>query len=200
MFNEKEAVQSVSLAMLNLAIDDLKLEELYNDLCNLKDFDKKDYALKNFLKNPWISKNYKIESILKLNKCFNYDKTSNLIALLVQRNSTYLLDKIILETIKLLKEKLGFVTLKIYAAFELNKEQISQIENSVLNSPNLLPSNFKKIDTNFIVDKLLIGGIKIQINSKVIDNSFLEKIRKTKYSNSKINLNHINLNVIKGEK
>lgn len=190
MVTAKRAIESMSLAMLSLAQEDDRCQELYDDLQNINSFDGVDKTLINFLKNPWILKSKKIEEILSLKKCFNYDKTTNLIAMVVKTNIVYLFSKIINTTLKLLEEVLGIVTLKIYGAFSLNNQQINQIKNAIINSKNLLPKNFKSLKTEFILDSNLIGGIKVSINSMVIDNSMIVKLNSTRSINSKLNFSN----------
>lgn len=189
MVNEKQAVQSLSSAIISLANDDNKLNELYSDLLNIREFNKNDSTFNKFLSDPWIIKSDKIDDILKIDGCFEYKKTKNFLALIIQSNTVYLIDKVISSTIKLLQEELGIVTLKIFAAFPLNNEQIDQIKNAIILNKKLLPNNFKKLITEFIVDKNLIGGIKISINSKVIDNSLIGKIQQTKKVNKELTFN-----------
>ena len=116
-------------------------------------------------------------------KLFSYDKTVNLLAIMIQANVSYMLNKTINFLIKLLEEQLGIVELKIYSTFTLDDLQTKQIEEAIRNNKDLLPTNFKEFKTIKELDESLIGGIKVIINSKVIDNSLIQKLRSTKEAN-----------------
>ena len=60
---------------------------------------------------------------------------------------------------------------------------IEQIEEAIRNNKDLLPTNFKEFKIIKELDESLIGGIKVIINSKVIDNSLIQKLRSTKEAN-----------------
>lgn len=120
---------------------------------------------------------------MQLKNVFNYDKTVNLLAIMIKANVSYMLNKILSFLLKLLEERLGIVELKIYSTFELSDLQIEQIEDAIKNNKDLLPNNFKEFKTTKEIDASLIGGIKVIINSKVIDNSLIQKLRSAKEAN-----------------
>ena len=183
MINQKKISQALATAMLSLAFEDQAYEALYTDLNLIKKFNINDETLVNFLKNPWIDKPEKINDIMQLKELFNYDKTVNLLAIMVQANVSYMLNKTISFLIRLLEEQLGIVELKIYSTFNLDDLQTKQIEEAIRNNKDLLPTNFKEFKTIKEVDESLIGGIKVIINSKVIDNSLIQKLRSAKEAN-----------------
>ena len=96
---------------------------------------------------------------------------------MVQGNVAYFFDKSLNFLLKALEEELGIVSLKIYSAFPLTPSQVTKITSAIKNNPQLLPSNFKELRSQCVVDPNLIGGIKVEINSKVIDNTIFEKLR-----------------------
>ncbi|MBO6042018.1 F0F1 ATP synthase subunit delta [bacterium] len=120
---------------------------------------------------------------MQLKNVFNYDKTVNLLAIMIKANISYMLNKTFSFLLKLLEERLGIVELKIYSTFVLTDLQTKQIEDAIKNNKDLLPNNFKEFKTTKEIDVSLIGGIKVIINSKVIDNSLIQKLRSTKEAN-----------------
>ncbi|MBO6021474.1 F0F1 ATP synthase subunit delta [bacterium] len=120
---------------------------------------------------------------MQLKNVFNYDKTVNLLAIMIKANISYMLNKTFSFLLKLLEERLGIVELKIYSTFVLSDLQTKQIEDAIKNNKDLLPNNFKEFKTTKEIDVSLIGGIKVIINSKVIDNSLIQKLRSTKEAN-----------------
>ena len=183
MINEKKVSQALAVAMSSMAFEDQADEALYEDLCLIKSFNNTNNDLINFLKNPWINKAQKIDDVMELKNVFNYDKTVNLLAIMIKANISYMLNKTFSFLLKLLEERLGIVELKIYSTFLLTDLQTKQIEDAIKNNKDLLPNNFKEFKTTKEIDPSLIGGIKVIINSKVIDNSLIQKLRSAKEAN-----------------
>ena len=177
MVNEKKVSEALASAMISLAHDDHQVPLLYQDVSWIKQFNDNDHCLIDFLVNPWIEKSQKIKDIMQLKSCFNYDKTVNWLAIMVQGNVAYFFDKSLNFLLRALEEELGIVSLKIYSAFPLTQAQVTKITTAIKNNPQLLPSNFKELRSQCVVDSNLIGGIKVEINSKVIDNTIFEKLR-----------------------
>ncbi len=183
MMNEKKVSQAVASAITSLAVEENKINELYQDLINLQIFNKENQILIDYLKNPWILKADKIKNVMSLSGSFQFDKTVNLLAILIKGNIVHLFSKVTKNTLINLEELLGIINLKIYSAFILNDEQINQIANAIKNTKSILPSNFTKLNTQLVVDESIIGGIKVEINSKVIDNTLIEKIKQAQQAN-----------------
>lgn len=183
MINEKKVSQALAVAMSSLAFEDHADEALYEDLCLIKSFNNTNNDLINFLKSPWINKAQKIDDVMQLKNVFNYDKTVNLLAIMIKANISYMLNKTFSFLLKLLEERLGIVELKVHSTFELSDLQTKQIEDAIKNNKDLLPNNFKEFKTTKEIDPSLIGGIKVIINSKVIDNSLIQKLRSAKEAN-----------------
>ena len=102
---------------------------------------------------------------------------------MIKANISYMLNKTFSFLLKLLEERLGIVELKVHSTFELSDLQTKQIEDAIKNNKDLLPNNFKEFKTTKEIDPSLIGGIKVIINSKVIDNSLIQKLRSAKEAN-----------------
>lgn len=183
MINEKKVSQALAVAMSSMAFEDQADEALYEDLCLIKAFNNTNNDLINFLKNPWINKAQKIDDVMQLKNVFHYDKTVNLLAIMIKANISYMLNKTFSFLLKLLEERLGIVELKVHSTFELSDLQTKQIEDAIKNNKDLLPNNFKEFKTTKEIDPSLIGGIKVIINSKVIDNSLIQKLRSAKEAN-----------------
>ena len=183
MINEKKVSQALAVAMSSMAFEDHADEALYEDLCLIKTYNNTNNDLINFLKNPWINKAQKIDDVMQLKNVFNYDKTVNLLAIMIKANISYMLNKTFSFLLKLLEERLGIVELKVHSTFELSDLQTKQIEDAIKNNKDLLPNNFKEFKITKEIDASLIGGIKVIINSKVIDNSLIQKLRSAKEAN-----------------
>ena len=63
------------------------------------------------------------------------------------------------------------MTAKIVSSVELTKKQIEKIEK-------ILSENFsQKIDVNLEIDDKILGGLIVQIGSKMIDSSLLTRLK-----------------------
>jgi len=65
----------------------------------------------------------------------------------------------------------GQMTANIFSSVELTKKQIEKIEK-------ILSENFsQKIDVNLEIDDKILGGLIVQIGSKMIDSSLLTRLK-----------------------
>jgi len=65
----------------------------------------------------------------------------------------------------------GQMTAKIVSSVELTKKQIERIEK-------ILSENFsQKIDVDLEIDDKILGGLIVQIGSKMIDSSLLTRLK-----------------------
>ena len=63
------------------------------------------------------------------------------------------------------------MTANIFSSVELTKKQIEKIEK-------ILSENFsQKIDVNLEIDDKILGGLIVQIGSKMIDSSLLTRLK-----------------------
>ena len=89
----------------------------------------------------------------------------NFLFVLTDKRRTSEIKKIRRQYIRLYDEERGKAVGEIYSADPLSKEQLERFEEEM---SNLLRKNIKLEN---IVDKKLIGGIKIQVDGKMIDKS-----------------------------
>nr|YP_005090054.1 ATP synthase CF1 delta chain [Fucus vesiculosus]CAX12434.1 ATP synthase CF1 delta chain [Fucus vesiculosus] len=143
------------------------------DMENLLTLLKLTPVLEKYLSNPLIPDNDK-KNVLE--KCFT-KKTSNttkkFLMLLVDKKRIGFLQTII-QTF--LNKAYDFVCLKfveVYSAYPLNKEQKEQLVErlKILLGPEFTTSKvyYSKINVTFRVDKEILGGFIIKVDSKIID-------------------------------
>ena len=96
----------------------------------------------------------------------------NFLLLLIEKRRIFFLSKILSSFLNLLNKEKGELQATFISAQDLKDEEIKKVSDELSKSIN------KKIKFKFKVDKDLIGGIKIQLGSLMIDTSIRSKLRK----------------------
>lgn len=99
----------------------------------------------------------------------------NFLMLLVKKRRIKYIKDICKEFQSLCNEHFGITVGKVYSAFELSKEQITKIEEAMSQKIG------KKTQLHMVIDESLIGGIRVEVNNHVYDDSLsykLESLRK----------------------
>ena len=89
----------------------------------------------------------------------------NFVRVLAENDRLELLPQIREQFEALKNQREGVVEAEVHSAFELNEGQVSELQQ------RLEKKTGRKVRTKIVVDKALIGGVKIVIGDKVIDGS-----------------------------
>ena len=163
-------------AIFELASSNNK-EELVNDNFNL--FiklinDNPDYF--KILTYPRITIKEKKDSLKNTLLDFE-DIFLNFLYVVLDNNKMNIIRDIAFEYEKLILIDNGAVSVDVFSANKLNKQELKSVENALIKTLNK-----KRIFINNIVDESLIGGIKAVYNGKAIDislNSRLDSLKKS---------------------
>ena len=129
--------------------------------------------LKNFLKNPTQSRGQQIKAINLLSDKLNFSKIlNNFFLLLIEKRRIFFSKKICETFIKLCSQKRGEVKASLISSKELSQSEIDKI------SKDLSESMGHKLKFDYKVDEDLIGGLKLQLGSFMIDTSIKNKLKK----------------------
>lgn len=96
----------------------------------------------------------------------------NFLKLLVKKRRVRYIRDIVRSFIGLCNKKLGIEEGVVYSAYPLSDQRIKDIEAAISKKEN------KTIILRQIVDQNLIGGIRVQINTRVYDDSIKNKVEK----------------------
>ena len=96
----------------------------------------------------------------------------NFLKLLVKKRRIRYIRDIVKSFIGLCNKKLGIEEGLVYTPYALSDEQLKDVEKAMSEKEN------KTIVLRQIIDKSLIGGIKVQINTRVYDDSIKNKVEK----------------------
>ena len=129
----------------------------------------------NFLKNPTQSKKNQLEAIDIISEKLNFTKDlKNFFLLLVEKKRLFFVERIIQSFLKLCYHKRGEVKASLTSSKSLSSEELIEI------STQFSQSMGTKIKFDYSVDESLIGGVKIQIGSLMVDTSIKNKLKKFK--------------------
>lgn len=175
LISKRYAVALFELAKETDKIDlfNSQIEVMYNSI-------KADKEFLAVLNHPRISGGEKFNLFQNIYKDNISEEILGLISIVVKKNrETEILE--ILETfLGLVRDYKGITTAYIYSAIPLSDEQLSKIKQNLSKNLN------KEIIIEAYVKPELIGGLLINVDGKVIDNSIkksLEDIRKSLINN-----------------
>ena len=150
-----------------------QVELIYNSIKDDKEF----LAVLN---HPRISSGEKFNLFQNIYKDNISEEVLGLISIVIKKNRETEMLEILEIFLELVRDYKGITTAYIYSAKALNEEQINNIKQSLSKKLN------KEIIIKASVKPELIGGLIINIDGKVIDNSIkksLENIKKSLINN-----------------
>ncbi|MBS5794149.1 MAG: F0F1 ATP synthase subunit delta [Clostridiales bacterium] len=175
LISKRYAVALFELAKETDKIDlfNSQVELIYNSIKNDKEF-------LTVLNHPRISGGEKFNLFQNIYKDNISEEILGLISIVVNKNrETEILE--ILETfLELVKDYKGITTAYVFSAIALNDEQLTKIKENLSKNLN------KEIIIEASVKPELIGGLLINVDGKVIDNSIkrnLDDIKKSLINN-----------------
>ena len=170
-----ETSERYSRALFEVAKENNELESIEKDIKNFMSLLKNSLEINNFIHNPTQSKENQNTAIKLLTEKLNFSKSlKNFMFLLIEKRRIFFVKKIIDSFLKLCSQKRGEVKASLISSKELS---VTELENI---SKELSSSTSSIIKFNYKVDKELIGGLKLQLGSFMIDTSIKNKLNKYK--------------------
>lgn len=168
-----ETSERYAKAMLEIAQENKELTSVEKGISELSEIYNSNSEFKNFIKNPTHSLENQIEVINKISELMNFPKIlKNFLSVLVMKRRIFFLKKIIISFLKLASTKRGVLNASLTSSKDLSKDELDNI------SKELSKSVGSSISFKYKVDNNLIGGLKIQIGSLMIDTSIKNKLKK----------------------
>ena len=168
-----ETSERYSRALFEVSQDSDDLDKVENDIKNFKLIYDKNSEVKNFIKDPSqiINEQNKLVNLIsdKLNFSKNVQK---FLLLLIEKRRIFFVNKIIESFLRLCSQKRGEIKASLISSKELSQTELSDI------STDLSKSMGSTLKFDFKVDKELIGGLKLQLGSIMIDTSIRNKLKK----------------------
>ena len=168
-----ETSERYSRALFEVAEEGNDLEKIEKDIKNFLSLLNSSVEVKSFIHNPTHSKDVQNNAIRLLAERLNFSKNlQNFMFLLIEKRRIFFVEKIIDSLLKLCSLKRGEVKASLVSSKELSEIEIESI------SKDLSSSMGSTIKFDYKVDKELIGGLKLQLGSFMIDTSIRNKLKK----------------------
>ena len=168
-----ETSERYSRALFEVSRDSDDLDKVENDIKNFKLIYDKNLEVKNFIKDPSqiITEQNKLVNLIsdKLNFSKNVKK---FLLLLIEKKRIFFVNKIIESCLRLCSQKRGEIKASLISSKELSQTELNDI------STDLSKSMGSTLKFDYKVDKELIGGLKLQLGSIMIDTSIKNKLKK----------------------
>ena len=147
-----------------------KIEKNLNDFLNLYN---SSAEFRNFIKNPTHTTENQFNVINVISEKLGFSKNlKNFFSLLIEKRRIFFVYKIVENFLKLCSKKRGEVKASLVSSKSLSKDELNDI------SEKLSKSMGSTIKFDYIVDESLIGGLKIQLGSFMVDTSIKNKLKK----------------------
>ena len=174
MTNKSNYISEVSLRYANALILISKksgLKQIQNDFESFINLIKTNKDLKMIINNPLISITKKSTILENICKVIKTQKIFlGFIKTLTKHNKIVLIEKVFSQFNKLIDINEGFTEVHLTTSTKLKDKKLKQIEQIISQKIN------SKVKLKKKVDPQIIGGIIIQINSFMIDNSVKSKL------------------------
>ena len=168
-----ETSERYSRALFEVAKEAGDLEKIETDIKIFKSLLENSLELKNFFSNPTQSINNQNNVNDLLSKKFNFSKNlKNFLSLLIEKRRIFFVSKIIDSFLKLCSKKRGEVKASLISSKELSESELESISKDLSSSMGSI------IKFDYKIDKELIGGLKLQLGSFMIDTSIKNKLKK----------------------
>ncbi len=170
-----ETSERYSRALFEVANETNELDKIENDVKNFQSLFDSSQEIKNFIKNPTQTINTQNSVIILLSDKLGFSKNlKNFFLLLVKKRRIFFIKKISENFLRLCSQKRGEVKASLISSKELSKTELDSISKDLSTSMGL------SIIFDYKVDTELIGGLKLQLGSFMIDTSIRNKLQKYK--------------------
>ena len=168
-----ETSERYARALYEIGKESNELEKIEVDMKNFKSLFDSNNEIKNFIQNPThlIDIQNKVLNILSEKLSFSKN-LKNFFLLLIKKRRIFFVKKITDSFFKLCLKNRGEIKASLISSKELSSNELENI------SKELSSSMGSTIKFDYKVDQSLIGGLKLQLGSFMIDTSIKNKLKK----------------------
>ena len=168
-----ETSERYSRALFEVCKESNELEKVQNDVNNFLLILNSNSEIENFVKNPTqkLEQNLSVINILSDNLKFSKN-FKNFLLLLIEKRRIFFVKKIFESFLRLCSRKRGEIKASLISSKELSQEELDQISKDF---SKYIGSTLK---FDYKLDKGLIGGLKLQLGSFMIDTSIKNELKK----------------------
>ncbi len=168
-----ETSERYSRALFEVAIEAKELEKIENDIKNFQLLFNSSQEIRNFIKNPTQSTSAQNNVIILIADKLGFSKNlKNFFLLLIEKRRIFFIKKITESFLRLCSQKRGEVKASLISSKALSQIELEQISKDLSNSMG------SSVIFDYKVDNELIGGLKLQLGSFMIDTSIKNKLKK----------------------
>ena len=168
-----EAANRYALALYELANENSELEIVEKNVNVFLAIYSLSEDLKNFIKDPTQSQINQLDVLNKISIQMNLSKLiKNFLSVLVIKRRISFINKIFLNFLSLMSKLRGELKASLVSSKNLTSEELESLNK------DLSQTMGTAIAFDYKVDESLIGGLKMQIGSLMIDTSIKNKLKK----------------------
>ena len=168
-----ETSERYSRALFEVSKEANELDKVENDIKNFQLVFNLSTDIKNFIKNPTQSISQQSNFINLISDKLGFSKNlKNFFLLLIEKRRIFFVKKISESFLRLCSKRRGEIKATLISSKELSELEIDKI------GKDLSETMGSVLKFEFKVDKELIGGLKLQLGSFMIDTSIKNKLKK----------------------
>ena len=158
-------------SVLDLAIEDGQLEQVYQDIKLFYDNCNECNELYLLLKSPIVKSDKKLKIVRSIYEKHFSKISMNFFAIVIKKKREFYLKEIAEQFIRQYKDYKNVVSAKLVTAVKVSDDIKSKIEAYVNSRVD------KKVDMEHIVDKDLIGGFVLEFDNNLYDTSISHQLK-----------------------
>ncbi len=158
-------------ALFELALEEGKLDVLYEETIALIQILKENEDLIKLLNHPKVSKEEKLKIVTETFDGKISDELTGLMAMVVNKGHIAQIISILNYFVKQVKKEKNIGVATVKSAVELSEAQKKAIEQRLIET-----TVYDTMEIEYSVDKTLIGGLVIRIEDRVVDSSIKTKL------------------------
>ena len=168
-----ETAYRYALALYELAEDSSELQIVEKNVNELLAVYIASEDLKNFIKNPTQSQSSQLAVLNKITTDMKLSKIiKNFLSILVTKRRIFYLNTIFKNFLLLVSKKKGELKASLISSKSLTGDELKNLNSEISQSLGTV------IAFDYKVDEDLIGGLKMQIGSLMVDTSIKNKLKK----------------------
>ena len=168
-----ETTERYARALFEVSKESSEIDQIELSLKNFLDVYNSSPELISFIKNPTQTNHNQLSAINIISEKLNFSKNlKNFFSLLVQKKRMFFVKKIIQSFLRLCSKKRGEIKASLISSKELSSVELVNI------SKELSSSLGSTIKFDYKIDQGLIGGLKLQLGSFMIDTSIKNRLKK----------------------
>ena len=169
--------RSYAQALYELAKENSELNNVEDEMNNLKTLVNDNSIFRNMISNPTVKSEKKKQVMFEIANQYNLSQTlKKFLGFISIKNRLFFLDQIIESFLNIMSNNKGELKAKLLSSKQLSKKDIENIQSE-------LSKDFKSpIKIDYKYDPNLIAGLIIQVGSVMVDPSIKTKLKRLEKS------------------